>query len=65
MECRVDELVDLFDLQVPLFIGVDGGDSDRFAVNFGPECGDLSRVLQSRSKQMRAKSESSETGREL
>ena len=33
----IDELLDLLDLQLPIFAGDDGGDGDRFAVQFDPE----------------------------
>lgn len=36
MAFRVDELLDLLDLQVPVFVGDDGGDGDRLTVQFHP-----------------------------
>jgi len=37
MSFRVDEFFDPFDLQDPLSVGDDGGDDDRFTVQFNPE----------------------------
>jgi len=34
---RVDELLDFFDLQAPVFVGDDSSDADRFAVDFDLE----------------------------